>query len=324
MQTVRFTADDIARTRFATAPMPLLESSLSLAARQVARRRLGDSPGRSRALPGQPRNQLAAATRPLLDLTIGPVGPIFLDPLVSDVEEGLELLRATPRTVLRSELQRVLDRRATPVPTWVRNLADGDKEERHIVETAVRACHDQFVTPHRSVYDRAFEQDIASRLPDLRAGGIAAVLAKLHPQLTYHDSTLTMPHRRDQTVQLNGQGLELMPTPTWLGPPMVTWAWNQPDRWLLIYPTTSTTAVALTPGVDALARLIGTTRAAVLRQIRKPMTTGEIATRLGVSAASASQHTTVLREAHLLNSHRTGRTVLHTLTELGESLLELE
>lgn len=315
MQTVHMTRADIARTRFATAPIPLLESSLALAARGASGRS-GESPS---AQLGRRQFLLVAAARPLLDLTIGPVGPVFLDPLVSDIDEGFELVRATPRAVINSELHRVLDRQAAPVPTWVRNLADGDREERQIVETSVRACYDQLVGPHLAEYDRAFEQDIASRMHDLRRGGIARVLSNLHPQLTFHDNILTMPHRFDQAKHLHGQGLELMPSPSWPGPPMLTWAWNDPDRHLLIYPAAP--LATITPGVDAIARLVGSTRAVVLRQLRAPMTTGELATRLGVSVASASQHATVLRDAGLIDSRRSGRTVVHTLTGLGEALL---
>jgi DNA-binding MarR family transcriptional regulator len=49
--------------------------------------------------------------------------------------------------------------------------------------------------------------------------------------------------------------------------------------------------------------------------------TGEIARRLRISPAAASQHTTVLRNAGLLVSHRHRNTVRHTLTPLGRAML---
>ena len=51
-------------------------------------------------------------------------------------------------------------------------------------------------------------------------------------------------------------------------------------------------------------------------------TTGEVARRLNISAAAASQHTTVLRNAGLLVSQRDRNTVLHTLTPLGRAMLD--
>jgi DNA-binding transcriptional ArsR family regulator len=46
-----------------------------------------------------------------------------------------------------------------------------------------------------------------------------------------------------------------------------------------------------------------------------------VARRLNISPAAASQHTTVLRNAGLLVSHRDRNTVLHTLTPLGRAML---
>ena len=41
----------------------------------------------------------------------------------------------------------------------------------------------------------------------------------------------------------------------------------------------------------------------------------------GVSASAASRHATALRDAGLVTTVRNGRTVLHTLTPTGASLL---
>ena len=45
-----------------------------------------------------------------------------------------------------------------------------------------------------------------------------------------------------------------------------------------------------------------------------------LARQLGISPAGVSQHLKVLREAGLIDSHRRGRSVLHTRTPLGEAL----
>lgn len=49
--------------------------------------------------------------------------------------------------------------------------------------------------------------------------------------------------------------------------------------------------------------------------------TTELARRLSISNATVSHHTTVLRNAHLVSSHRDGKTVVHTATSLGIGLL---
>jgi DNA-binding transcriptional ArsR family regulator len=74
-------------------------------------------------------------------------------------------------------------------------------------------------------------------------------------------------------------------------------------------------------GRHALDALVGRTRAAVLRELTVSRTTSELAARLGISSAGASQHATVLRDTGLIASHRNGNTVQHSVTALGTALL---
>jgi DNA-binding MarR family transcriptional regulator len=59
----------------------------------------------------------------------------------------------------------------------------------------------------------------------------------------------------------------------------------------------------------------------VLRLTCRERTT-ELASELGVSAATVSGHTKTLREAGLIVTTRAGKAVLHSLTPLGGKLLE--
>jgi DNA-binding transcriptional ArsR family regulator len=69
-----------------------------------------------------------------------------------------------------------------------------------------------------------------------------------------------------------------------------------------------------------LARLIGSTRAAILAGLNTPCTTTELADRHGLAASSASAHLCVLRDAGLLVSTRRGRRVYYERTALGEAV----
>jgi DNA-binding transcriptional ArsR family regulator len=71
----------------------------------------------------------------------------------------------------------------------------------------------------------------------------------------------------------------------------------------------------------AVAALLGRTRAAGLANLTTGCTTTQLACRLGISLASASQHASVLRDAGLVVTRRTGSAVEHTLTPLGSQLL---
>ena len=76
------------------------------------------------------------------------------------------------------------------------------------------------------------------------------------------------------------------------------------------------------PRGAALSALVGRNRAAVLGAIAGGCTTTELAGRVGISLASASQHASVLRDAGLITTHRQGSAVLHVLTPLGAELLK--
>lgn len=93
---------------------------------------------------------------------------------------------------------------------------------------------------------------------------------------------------------------------------------------VLVYPISTEhrwPAITAASRQQPLARLLGSTRAAVLATVDAGATTTELAHALGTSPASISRHTTVLRDAGLLNTHRHGPAVLHSLTPLGTQLL---
>ncbi|MBL1288103.1 ArsR/SmtB family transcription factor [Streptomyces sp. NPDC057067] len=77
------------------------------------------------------------------------------------------------------------------------------------------------------------------------------------------------------------------------------------------------------PGRRALSALLGPTRAAVLLIVahQPDSTTNELAEGIGVSAATISHHTAVLRSSGLITTRRSGGSVHHSLAVPGEVLL---
>ncbi|MET9879543.1 winged helix-turn-helix domain-containing protein [Actinacidiphila glaucinigra] len=98
--------------------------------------------------------------------------------------------------------------------------------------------------------------------------------------------------------------------PSYFGGPALMYRPEKPT--VLIYPMHA--GGAATRSTDTLGPLLGRTRAAVLAAARHPANTTTIAERASVSLPSASQHTTVLRNAGLLTTTRTSSAVLHALT----------
>jgi DNA-binding transcriptional ArsR family regulator len=73
---------------------------------------------------------------------------------------------------------------------------------------------------------------------------------------------------------------------------------------------------------DPLARLLGATRSWVLKACAaEELTTSKLARAVGISVSSASEHTSALRAAGLITSHRERNLVLHRPTPIGRALL---
>lgn len=71
---------------------------------------------------------------------------------------------------------------------------------------------------------------------------------------------------------------------------------------------------------EALDRLIGLSRAAVLRALTTPATTSQLAGQLGMGLGSIGGHLAVLRDAGLVTRTRLGRSVRYERTALGDAL----
>ncbi len=92
-----------------------------------------------------------------------------------------------------------------------------------------------------------------------------------------------------------------------------------------VYPARGIGGLWHTPdaGADdtALVRLLGTTRATLLRALDEPSTTSALAARHGLALSSVSTHLHILRDAGALTSRRDGQRVLYERTPLGAALL---
>ncbi|MFC5720714.1 ArsR/SmtB family transcription factor [Streptomyces gamaensis] len=331
---MHFTAEDLARTRVADTPRPLLEAGM------VAWL-LAQSPGTRPMEPWQ--RKLYQRLLPRVRHLIGEVpqmngGPGFL---VSPTDAG------TPREAI----ERVL---ATPVP-WVREqVATLAGENEALVEWARRIdsggqgllrqtlgvlewVHEEVITPQWARIDTLASADRAVRVQSLAAGGVGALLACLDPlRVRWRPPVLEVAHPGEVDVGLGGRGLLLIPSP-FSGQPLAgadlpfDTGGDEPQRWLA-FPAHSagTSIVSTRPAAPPprtvprrLTALLGRTRATVLCTIAEHpgSTTTQLAARAGIAPASASEHATVLRQAGLTASARHRNMVLHTPTAAGISLL---
>ena len=310
---VRFSRDDLLLTRFAEAPAPLVEVSAGL----LEMRRRAAVPGRWAIWA---RRAFPATARPLLDLMPPSLpSPCFVDPPVPDLDEGLEIVRATPAAVLAEEVPAAW-RGTGPAPGWLRALADGAPAAMEIVVRGLRDLYLACVAPCWPRIEATFRTDVAARVPALATGGLAEVLGALHETLAWRGNSLERSWRSGDCT-LDGQGLQLLPSALWTGPPLFAYHPREAGGNVLIYAARPAVTIERTGQSRDLSGLLGQTRAAVLRALRTPRSTTELAACVGTSAPSASEHATALRASGLVQTVRRGRGVNHSLTPLGRSLL---
>jgi len=192
----------------------------------------------------------------------------------------------------------------------------------------IRAVHDVLLAPYWPRMVRLLEADIAVRAATLAAEGSEAVFAGLHRDIDWADGELVLHagRRPDRlaTVDVAGHGLILSPS-VFAWP--YTWTETRPARAGIVrYPARGIATVweARPAAPDAIAALIGRTRAELLELLAAPATTGTLAARLGITAGAVSQHLNVLRAAGLVATRRDGRALMHLRTMRGDALVHEE
>ncbi|MEU9099978.1 winged helix-turn-helix domain-containing protein [Streptomyces sp. NPDC048361] len=329
MLRVHFTDRDLARVHVAKAPDPLWETVLGL--QQLAQPVHGPvvyADWRRRAHAEVTERRLQEQARLLV--TLAPPGvdyfPDFLTPgaAADGLRCGLAALRSTPPRQLRQEVPRAprLSGPGTP-PRWARELSSGDQLRLSELSDAIWSLHDVLVAPDWAHTAATVAADRALRIRALDVGGVHGLLDSLRPVLDWRPPVLSGPYPVDLDIQLGGRGLRLIPSHfCWRTPVALVDASLDP---VLVYPIEHPMP---SPGATAgqcrhhvLAALLGRTRAGVLAGLDRTATTGELACRLRISPASASEHVRALRDAGLAVSIRAGGRVIHILTPLGNTLL---
>lgn len=319
MLRIHFTGDDIARTRIAPGSDPLWELVLAMHMLRGQRGDLLFADWRRAAMAALQHVRLSGQLR-LLSALMPTFGyfPDFLTPAAAarGLEHGLDAIRATPVSVLARDLRRLAA--PTAVEPAIRGLARGEVNNLIRLTATMYAFHCAAIAPHHAVAEAAIRRDRAIRLTAMAEGGVEGMLASLRPRMAWAAGELLVPGHRDQQLELGGRGLLLVPSYFCLHQPMTMFDPSLPP--VLIYPVDRTATTIL--GVNRrLAPLIGSRRAAILEAIDTGCSTTELARRVGVSPASASEHNTILRDAGLVTSHRDRNRVIHQLTPLGLALL---
>jgi DNA-binding transcriptional ArsR family regulator len=312
-------AGDLARIRFARSPMQELMTSLRIGGR-------ADQARMHRPWARSVHGAVAALRLELLRPLLGDPRyfPDFLTPSPERMDtrfaDELDRLRATPDGVVRAQLD--LLGGAAALPVALAGLYEDP--ERHLGRLAaeVQAYWTAAIGPIWPRLAGLLDAEVGYRAEQLTSGGIVRLLGNLHPELEYAQDAqrIQWPAWQSQS-RLDGAGVLLVPC-VFVWPSLLVD--TDPRAPKLVYSPRGVGQVwdsSARRSAPPIADLLGRSRATLLARLDLPLSTTQVARDLGLSAASVSEHLSVLRRSGLVAARRSGRSVLYQRTLLGTELL---
>jgi DNA-binding transcriptional ArsR family regulator len=238
------------------------------------------------------------------------------------LRDQLAEVRATPPDQVERELRRC---RTTVADEDLRRVLDAlivdPAAARDLLAARVHEAWQALVAPFWARIRTLLDRDIDRRSRTLARHGFRRALDEIHPRIRWTARGLSCQDRSGLTVDLDDRGLVLMPSAyQW---PSVAAITDEPWRPTIVYPAHGIADLWRAPTAprDALARLLGRTRAFVLAGLDAPLSTTALAGLLELSPAGASRHLIALRDAGLVAAERQGHEIRYARTALGTALL---
>jgi hypothetical protein len=324
---IHFTAEDLERIQVGTTLGPLAETVMALGTLRRGRQQ----PALLARWRSQIRDRLTPQMAPLAALM--PVGCpgvdlCMLTGAAPTIEQGVRALLTVPAEHVLMEMEFIDRMNKLPATTWA--VAEACGPGRRQLADATRAAYRVLVEPYWPRIHACLHAEEVTRAKVLASGGPGQLLASLQSRwIRWQPPVLEVLVPEHSEVHLEGRGIVLVPSVFVGDTPSLHYDPSDPTAppWLILPPADDR--------VDrrrlwdrprsrggALAALVGRNRAAVLSAVAHGCTTTELADRVGISLASASQHASVLRNAGLITTLRQGSAVLHVLTPLGAELLQ--
>src|SRR5437660_3338654 len=226
--------------------------------------------------------------------------PDFINPPPSgpaaEFEEELQLMLSTPTAQIREEVQRCYS--DTRLPARLEPFVEKPRAAGRELVEVVRAYWELAIAEHWPRICTLLEHDILYRARQLTDAGARALFDDLDPSISWCREGVLLIDKREcdlSSVDLDGRGLLLMPSAfAW---PRVVLVTEEPWQPTVIYPARGVGMLwepERPAPPDALARLLGSSRASVLAALDCPRSTTELARVLELTPGGVSQHLGVL------------------------------
>lgn len=315
---LRFRSEDLLQCRFGISPLNETTDALrALTRRGPAAYHLPWQRQARQQVPGLGIGPLLAI------LSVRGYQPDFLNPApgspAGDIGAELDRVRATPPGKVAAELAQCLagqaagrdGRREHP------ELGEDPAVVRDTLADMLARAWAALVEPWWPRIRDVLDADITYRARRLADAGVAAALAELDQHVSWRDGVLRFAAPADAEMDVSGTELVLVPS---------VFAWPSAgicyDPPAIIYAARGALGI-WEPGRGSdqdLERLIGRTRAILLRALAASASTTGLAARTGIPVSSVSEHLAVLRANGLVSTTRISRFLLHQRTEMGAKL----
>jgi DNA-binding transcriptional ArsR family regulator len=303
-------AATLARVRLAMSPAAEATAWLALTAGRGQHPVFGDPGAAARAALADRDAELVAAVLP-------PPGtraytPDLLTPKpLAGLAEQLDRIAATPAETVADQLAST--GRALPPP--VRAAVDDGTFARR----AARGLHRFWcaaIADGWTSLRATMDADLADRARTMATWGVGALLESLHETVTWADGTLRVRSAWHEEFTL--RDVEIVCVPAVLAWPRLSIQLCDPAEAVLGYPTTK--IGTRTTASHAVDRLVGATRAALLRDLDVPRSTSSLASRHRLAPPTVSYHLKVLQRSGLVTADRDRQFVLYRCTDAGRTL----
>jgi DNA-binding transcriptional ArsR family regulator len=320
MVEIRFDTESMSGIRFGVSP--LFEETRSVCALVDAAAAVVHLPWVEEAK----RLTTALDLRPLhLLLRADAYSPDFLNPPprgpVGELEEELAAMVSTPPAQIREEVRRCYRDRS--LPDELEPFVARPREAVSALAELLRRYWELVLAERWPRIKSLLEHDIAYRAALIADCGTRELFEDLDPTVRWDNGILRIDKECElPTLELDERGLLLIPSAfAW---PKVVLVTEPPWQPTLIYPARGVGMLwepERPAAPDALSRLLGANRAAILTALDCPRSTTELARVVHISGGGVSQHLSVLHDAGLVSRRRVRRVVLYLRSDSGDALV---